>query len=72
VVEGAECQPAEHDVPMLTAGARLASCFATVVPHTDAFSLFLIRSFAAEGFGIAIALLNVHVVPGNWTQGEAQ
>jgi len=44
---------------MLTAGARQASRFATVLPQTDAFSLFLIRSFAAKGFGIAIALLNV-------------
>ena len=35
MVEGREMkfQPAEHDVPpMLTAGARLGSCFATVVP----------------------------------------
>jgi len=56
---------------MLTARARLASRFANVVLYTNRFALFQFV-FRREGFGIAIALVSVHVVLGNRTQGGAK
>jgi serine phosphatase RsbU (regulator of sigma subunit) len=53
---------------MLTAGARLAGRFASVVPHRNRFALSSIR-FSLQKVWHRYCKLRLHVVLGNWTQG---